>query len=173
MSDIEITEMIEKDTGVKFSRMAIKKWRDAYELRARNPHDRFQLASDKNRFNHLIIAKKRNYKSRKMDYNNINKRRVKLMRSYKCRKNSLLPISAYAFGLERKLSKNKKSASDLASFLGVSTLCVKGWCGVHNKVNKIYWRKISNFLACPKTEIFDVTPTPSQSNRLERTTKTK
>lgn len=66
MSDIEIIEAIERDTGHRFSRMAIKKWRDIFSLKARNPHERFQLAVDKKRFDHKKVAQRINYKLRNL-----------------------------------------------------------------------------------------------------------
>jgi hypothetical protein len=47
MSDIEIAEDIERRTHYKFSRTAIKRWRDAYGMKARTPSARYQLAMKK------------------------------------------------------------------------------------------------------------------------------
>lgn len=66
MSDIEIIELIERDTGVRFSRTALMRWRQSFALKSRNPHERFQLAVDKKRFNHQVVSKKINYRLRNL-----------------------------------------------------------------------------------------------------------
>ena len=151
-SDIEITEMIEKRTGVKFSRMAIKKWRDELMMKARNPHQRFQLASDKNRFNHMEVAKKIKYADRVINYDGVNQKRTLLLKNYKFKD------STYGFGLEKQLNAANKNNKQLAGYLGVSVHCIKSWCSLYNKINKIYWGKICNFLDCTKEQIFKISP---------------
>lgn len=145
MSDIEILEVIANDTGVTFSRASIGKWRRDVEIKSRNPHERFQNAVDKKRFNHKEVANKIDYTHRKINYNKrfINYEEIIKGQGYK-----------WVCDLDRYLNKCKKTISGLAKYLSVELSTVYSWIKQKNRVSKQYQNKIAKYLKARPEKIF-------------------
>ncbi|MEW6075571.1 MAG: hypothetical protein AB1530_04605 [Candidatus Omnitrophota bacterium] len=151
MSDIEIIETIERDTGYRFSRMAVKKWRDEFQLKARNPHERFQLAVNKKRFDHEKVAQKIDYnaRTRKIDYEN-------RFIDYDKIKKTVTSKYGYkwATGLDALLNRHKISDEKLAKYLKIGHHAIYQWKTLRSRVNKAFQDKISEYFGTISKKIF-------------------
>ncbi|GEM_PF-3681007 len=147
MSDIEIQEMIERDAGVRFSRTAIKNWRDLCSMEARNPHQRFQLAVNKKRFDHSKVVQKIDYKARKINY-----RARNMTDGYKLRYSRI--GYKWAINLYDLLDKYKKMNKDLAKSIGVSGSVISSWIHLKIRVNRLNQIRVANYFKIEPEKIF-------------------
>ncbi len=150
MSDIEIAEMIEKDTGHKFPRQAIFNWRKSVGIKARSPHEAFQLAVDKKRFNHSKVALKINYKQRVIDYK---KREI----DYNDIASKLKPSEKryYADNLGKIINKKRIDKIEFALKIGFSPFTLMRWIRKQSKVSKVEICRMAEIL---KVEPFEICP---------------
>jgi transposase len=139
MSCGALQKRIKKDTGIKIGRETIWKWIRISGIKPRNQRIAFNLGVSRKRFSHKKVASKINYKTRDIDYDSVAVKRLKTYQGYKHR-------SYFAPRLKKMLLTKGKTHKQLAKILGVTSHCVYAWCALHNRINEIYWDKISAFL---------------------------
>ena len=154
-----IQKRILKDTKINITRGGLWRWIYWAGLWARSQRKGFNLGVQRKRFSHEKVAKKINYAKRKIDYIETSQKRHNTMVHYKYR-------SSFAFGLKNILLNKNLTTKDLANYLSVSHHCVKAWCALNNRVNKIYWRRLSAFADESNDKIFNCKPTKSQITKL-------
>lgn len=162
MSVGAIAERIKKDTGIIITRQGIWRWIYWSQLWARTQRKGFNLGVNRHRFSHRKVAKKIDYAHRFISYKEIQPKRLNTMKNYSYRD------STFIFGLKKLLLDKDKTHKQLADFLGISFHCVKGWCSLNNRVNRIYWNKISKFLGVKIKELFKTRPSKTQIRKLKR-----
>ena len=156
-----IQKRILKDTKISIGRQGLWNWIYWSGLWARSQRKGFNLGVQKKRFSHKKVAQKINYTERVINYTETNKKRLGTMAGYKYR------ASAFAFGLKNSLLSKRLATKDLADYLSVSHHCVKAWCALNNRVNEIYWEKISEYVGESNDIIFKRKPSKSQSAKLK------
>ena len=156
-----IQKRILEDTKINITRGGLWRWIYWAGLWARSQRKGFNLGVQMKRFSHEKVAKKINYAQRRIDYTETNQKRRNTMVGYKHLSGS------FAFGLKNILLRKRLTTKDLANYLSVSHHCVKAWCALNNRVNEIYWAKISEYVGESNDKIFNCKPTKSQIVKLE------
>jgi hypothetical protein len=155
----EISETILKDTGIPITRKGI--WAAARRLGIKTQEQReaFNRAVDKKRFDHNRIAAKIDYKKRKVDYGSFQSKRMMQLRSHP------KGGGAFAFGLKDQMRLRKITHATVATALGVSAGCVRGWCALNNRISPSYWHRLCRVLEVTPDAIFKVAPTEIQRTK--------